>query len=119
MKILADENVDKPIISRFRHDGHELESIAEESPGLPDEDVLSRAWRSGVLLISGDKDFGELVYRKRLPHAGVLLLRISGLSEEEKCELVSKTIAQHGTQLAGAFSVLTPFDLRIRHSPST
>lgn len=70
MKPLADGSVDWPITARLRDDGHDVPSIAEDSPGLADLEVLARAHADGVVLITGDKDFGELVYRQRLPHAG-------------------------------------------------
>ena len=95
MRLLADESVDRAIIVRLRRDGHEVASVAEESPGLGDEEVLSLAYGQGLVLISADKDFGELVHRRRRPHAGVVLLRFSGLTEDEKCGLVSSVISEH------------------------
>ncbi len=118
MRLLADESVDFPIIARLRRDGHEVASIADESPGIRDELVLARAWADGVILLTGDKDFGELVYRQRLPHAGVLLFRLSGVDEPDKSEVVALAVAVHGTLLPSAFSVLTPETLRIRRSPA-
>ena len=118
MKLLADESVDHPIVARLRADGHEVTSIAEESPGIRDEVVLARAWQEGVVLLTGDKDFGELVYRQRLPHAGVLLLRLEGLDEAGKCEAVAQAIAEHGPELPGAFSVSTSDSIRIRRNPT-
>lgn len=118
MKLLADESVDFPIITRLRHDGHTVVSIAEESPGIRDELVLARAWSEGVVVLTGDKDFGELVFRQRLPHAGVLLYRLSGLNESEKTEAVSQAICSNGPLLLGAFSVLSPDALRIRRLPT-
>lgn len=56
MRLLADESVDFPIIARLRRDGHEVASIADESPGIRDELVLARAWADGVILLTGDKD---------------------------------------------------------------
>jgi predicted nuclease of predicted toxin-antitoxin system len=118
MKLLADESVDRPIIARLRSDGHDIASIAEDSPGIADDEVLSRACREGVVPISADKGFGELVYRRAQPHAGVLLLRIPDLNESEKCDLVSRTVGDRGGELPGAFSVLTGELLRIRRVPS-
>lgn len=118
MKILADESVDAPIVLSLRDGGHEVASIAEDSWGLPDEAVLQRAWQEGVLLITADKDFGELVYRQHRQHAGVLLLRLEGLDEATKCELVTRVIAERGQELSGAFSVLSANDLRIRRDPT-
>ncbi len=119
MRLLADESVDGPVVARLRSDGHEVAWIAEDTPGLADDAVLARAFQSGIVLLTADKDFGELVYRHRLPHAGVLLLRLSGLDEVTKTDLVSQAIREHSVNLACAFSVLGEDTLRIRKDPST
>ena len=118
MKLLADESVDGPVVARLRGDGHEVAWIAEDAPGVADDAVLARAYGEGIVLLSADKDFGELVHRQRRPHAGVLLLRLSGLDEPVKSDLVSRAIAEHGAHLPGAFSVLAGDVLRIRREPS-
>ena len=114
MKLLADESVDGPVVARLRAEGHEIVSIAEESPGVRDEAVLARAYQLGVVLVTADKDFGELVYRQQLPHAGVLLVRFAGLDEVTKCDAVAEVVARHASNLPGAFSVLNNDILRIR-----
>lgn len=119
MKLLADESVDGPIVDRLRADGHDVPAIAEDSPGWRDEGVLARALAEGVVLLTADKDFGELVYRRRLPHAGVLLIRLSGLDEAGKCDAVSQAVAENSEALQGAFSVLTVDALRIRREPQS
>jgi hypothetical protein len=68
------------------------------------------------LLLTADKDFGELVYRMRLIHSGVVLLRLSGLSAEAKCEHVFAVLAQHATEIGHAFTVISPRSVRIRRS---
>jgi predicted nuclease of predicted toxin-antitoxin system len=118
MNLLADEGVDFPIVCALRALGHRVPWIAEESPGISDAEILNRAAAEEVLLLTGDKDFGELVWRHRLPHAGVLLLRLSGLSESEKIQLVCRIITERAPQLVGNFSVLTPRELRIRQAPA-
>lgn len=70
MRLLADESVDGTVVARLRADGHEVAWIAEDAAGSPDDAVLARAFVEGVVLISADKDFGELVYRHRRPHNG-------------------------------------------------
>jgi predicted nuclease of predicted toxin-antitoxin system len=84
---------------------------------VTDDAILTRASAEGVLLVTSDKDFGELVYRQRRSHAGVLLLRLSGLDEAAKCDLVSQAVGERGSDLAGAFSVLGGDALRIRKVP--
>ena len=119
MRLLADESVDRPVTVRLRADGHEVASIAEDSPGVNDREVLARAVRANALLITADKDFGELVYRDRRPHCGVLLPRLSGLDEATKCDMVSWALRLRGGELEAAFSVLTEESLRIRRQPDT
>lgn len=119
MKLLSDESVDFPIVERLRADGHEVEAIAELSPGLPDRQVLARAVSAGVVLLTADKDFGDLVYRDHLPHTGVLLIRLSGLDETAKCDLVSRIVSERGSELTDAFCVATPELLRLRHFPTS
>ncbi len=64
MIFVADESVDKPIVDRLRADGHEVHFIGESDPGLSDESVLSFSNFKKAVLITADKDFGELVFRQ-------------------------------------------------------
>ena len=73
MRLVADENVDRQIVDRLRAHGHDVLSIAEVEPGIDDDVVLLKARESGALLLTGDKDFGELVFRRRLLSSGVVL----------------------------------------------
>jgi predicted nuclease of predicted toxin-antitoxin system len=63
VKVLADENVDFPIIKELRNKGIDVDSISEKNGGIADEEVLEIANKSGRILITADKDYGELVYR--------------------------------------------------------
>ncbi len=62
MEFVADESCDFAVVRTLRKDGHEVIAIAEISPRIPDEEVLARAREGGQVLITEDKDFGELVY---------------------------------------------------------
>ena len=75
MNLLADESVDKPIVDRLRRDGHTVLYIAELDPSIDDDAVLHRANQNSALLITADKDFGELVFRMGQIHAGVVLFQ--------------------------------------------
>jgi predicted nuclease of predicted toxin-antitoxin system len=66
------------------------------------------------MLITADKDFGEIVFRQGRSSGGVILIRLQGLSPEAKAEAVSKAINEHPSELPGNFSVLSPGALRIR-----
>jgi predicted nuclease of predicted toxin-antitoxin system len=114
MKIVADESVDFTIIKKLRLQGLEVLAIFEETPSITDEEVLSIAVDSNALLITEDKDFGELVFRLKLPHCGVILLRLGSMPTEQKGEIASRAILVHLAELTNAFSVFDGQILRIR-----
>ena len=114
MNLFCDEGIDGTIVEALRRDGHDVTYVAELAPGLTDERVLAEANHRGALLVTRDKDFGELVYRQRRLHTGVLLVRLEGLPRDEKAERVCAAVAAHGSEMTGAFAVLTRDKLRIR-----
>ena len=114
MNLVADEDVAGPIVQRLRQDGHQVTYLAEIAPSTPDSEVLALSAAAGTLLITADKDFGELVYRLREQSSGVLLLRLHPLSIAMRASLVSSAIRQHGAELRDCFSVLSPSILRVR-----
>lgn len=116
MKFVADESVDQQIVVRLRVDGHIVEAISELDPGISDEEVLSRATQQDAVLVTADKDFGELVYRQGQASTGIILLRLSGLSASAKAMTVSTVVRDHGLKLCGSFSVIDRGQVRIRKS---
>lgn len=118
MILVADEGVDRSVVERLRQEGHEVVYVAELSPGITDEEVLREANVRGALLVTADKDFGELVYRQDLIHAGVLLLRLSGLTAEAKTDTTAATLRDHEAELPGAFTVISPGIVRLRRGPA-
>ena len=67
MRILANENFPADAVSALRDRGHDVAWIRTDSPGITDKDVLDRAQREDRILITFDKDFGELAFRLKLP----------------------------------------------------
>ncbi len=114
MRLVADEGVDRQIVERLRIDRHDVVYIAELEPGQTDDNVLRLSVDLGAILLTQDKDFGELVVRSGASAKGVLLLRLAGMQQHDKCDLVSTTLQVYGDQMAGAFCVLTPRNLRVR-----
>jgi predicted nuclease of predicted toxin-antitoxin system len=114
VRIVADENVDGQIVDRLRADGHDVLYIAELDPGIDDEIVLLRSRQANSILLTADKDFGELVFRQRLLHSGVVLIRLPGLTPDEKAELVTRIFERHGEQLLTGFAVLSKRAFRFR-----
>jgi predicted nuclease of predicted toxin-antitoxin system len=113
---VADENLKLPIVEALRRNGHEVYSIYESARGLTNGEVLALANRLGGVLISADKDMGELVARQRRPAVGVVLVRLpdARLSDLEQAELVTSEINRLGSGLLGALTVLKPEGTRVR-----
>src|ERR1019366_3843003 len=91
-----------------------LRTLPRCRPGIMDEVVLMESRISASVLITADKDFGELVFRQRQASTGVLLIRLWGLGPAMKAEVIAGAIQEHGQELPGAFAVLSPGNIRIR-----
>jgi predicted nuclease of predicted toxin-antitoxin system len=114
VKLLADENIDRPVVERLRQEGHSVLYVLEMTPGISDEQVIQRANQESALLLTADKDFGELVFRQGRMTPGVVLIRLAGLSPQQKAELVVKAIQDYGAEMAQHFTVITPGMVRLR-----
>ena len=116
MQFVADENVDPRIIARLRLDGHEIYSIYESNRGLKNGEVLALANQRQAVLITEDKDFGEMLQREGCLVAGVVLLRLPDktVSLEQKVEIVARTIHQYSSRLLGFLTIIKPEGVRSR-----
>lgn len=114
MNLLADEGIDKEVVDALRKEGHQVLYIAEMAPGIVDEEVLNQANQNACLLFTSDKDFGELVFRLKKIHSGVILLRLGGLPVVAKIKLILDAVKDHGADFVQAFSVVAPGNIRIR-----
>jgi predicted nuclease of predicted toxin-antitoxin system len=118
MQFVADESVTMDIVLALRKQGHVVLAICEAYPSVSDEEVLSIALARGEVLLSEDKDFGELVFNKQLPHSGVVLFRLDGMRVEEKVARVVMVIGSKGSKLQHAFTVIDGQKVRSRSSAS-
>ena len=117
MNILADEGVDRQVVTLLRDVGHDVRYVAEMDPGVMDESVLDLANLESRTLLTADKDFGELVFRQGRIASGVILVRLAGLPAENKARIVTSAIGEHAAELApDAFAVVTPGAVRIRRT---
>lgn len=111
-QIVADESVDFRIVTQLRKIGLTIYSIAESQPSIKDEVVLDIAHTKNALLITEDKDFGELVFRLQLPHRGVLLIKIA--EAQNKIPSVVQAISEHYAEMLNKFCVIDSTKLRIK-----
>jgi predicted nuclease of predicted toxin-antitoxin system len=84
MQFFADENVARAIIQWLRQTGHDVLSAAEAGPGEDDAVWLRQAEESERVIVTSDKDFGELIFRDRLNSHGIVLIRMQRLSLRER-----------------------------------
>jgi len=114
LKFLDDECCDSELVASLRRDGHDVLYQLEENAGAEDEDVLKRAFKEERILITEDKDFGELVFRLRKRTVGIVLLRIDVSERDLKWPRLKKLIENHSDRLPGHFIVVSIDKFRIR-----
>lgn len=94
MRFLVDECTGPTVAKWLTKLGHDVYSVYDESPGMSDEDILGKALAEGRILITNDKDFGEMIFRERREHKGVVFLRLEDERRPTRllsCEEFSKT----------------------------
>lgn len=84
MDLLADENQHPAVVAHLRNAGHLVEYVRETSPGAADRDILNRPDIGSLLLLTYDRDFGDLIFNHGLPHpAAILYTRLSRAAPDE------------------------------------
>jgi predicted nuclease of predicted toxin-antitoxin system len=111
---LADECVDAGLVFRLRGAGHDVVYIAEVASGATDVEVIRRAHNEGRLLLTEDKDFGELVFRGRTAVPGLVLLRILSEGRPIKWMRLEAAVEQFGDRLLGRYVVIEEGRFRSR-----
>ncbi len=102
---------------RLRQEGHDVLWIRESVPGSPDDVVLARACDENRLLITFDKDFGELVFRRGAKASrGVVLFRIAQPSAAAVATRVA-AVLESRDDWSGHFSVVEESSVRMRPLP--
>jgi predicted nuclease of predicted toxin-antitoxin system len=113
MRFLIDESVSIDVANYLRSAGHDVVHIAEIAAGTFDEDVLNRAVEGNRILITNDKDFGELVFRSGQPHHGVLLFRLKNENAPNLVNVLTSLLEQHSNHIAGQFATVREDRLRL------
>jgi predicted nuclease of predicted toxin-antitoxin system len=118
MQFLANENVPVASIRRLRDAGYDVASIIEDSPGTKDKFVLLRANAEQRIILTFDRDYGELIYRRRLPApAGVAYFRFAPSTPKEPAERFIGLLETGHITLEGQFTVIGRDWIRQRPLP--
>lgn len=117
MKLLANENFPRVAVEALRAHGHDVLWARLEMPGDDDATILSRAQSEDRLILTFDKDFGELAFRHGLPStSGVILFRCAADLPEVVASRIVEILDQQ-TDWAGFFSVVEAHRVRMRPLP--
>jgi predicted nuclease of predicted toxin-antitoxin system len=117
MKLLANENIPRIVVHALRAAGHDVLWASVEMAGAADDAVLLRARAESRIIVTLDKDFGELAYRRgRSAAAGVVLLRFALTSPEFAASRIVQVFRDYG-DWHGQFAVIDDFRIRVRPMP--
>lgn len=119
MRFLADEGCDFAVVRTLRTAGHDVMAIIEIAPQAEDAAIIDLAVREQRVLLTEDKDFGQLVYASLRAEGGVILIRFPGNMRATLPKAVMDLVDQKGPQLLGHFVVLQPGRIRIGRNPGS
>lgn len=114
MRLLVDENIPILITDWLIHEGHDILIASEHGAGEQDEHWLEMAERDQRIIVTSDKDYGELIYRDKLNSHGIILLRFYDLSLDERLMRLQTTWSVVEANPTGCFIVVTTNRVRVR-----
>jgi predicted nuclease of predicted toxin-antitoxin system len=117
VRILADENIEPAVIEWLRAQGHDVVAVRELCKGSKDARVLALAAEESRVLLTSDLGFGDLVFRAKLPVAGVILLRFRTFTRREFLDLFELFWPEIERAAGGHFVVATNLASRARPLP--
>jgi predicted nuclease of predicted toxin-antitoxin system len=117
VRILVNENMPASVVQALRERNHDVLAVKESMRGEEDRIILARAQAEARLVVTQDKDFGELAFRSRLPaQCGIILFRLSGNDPDVELGFMVEVIESR-TDWAGHFTVATNDRIRTRPIP--
>ena len=115
MKFLADENLEYSIISFLQEKNFEVVAVRDIMKGAPDSEIINYAFENNYVIITSDKDFGELTFRLQKPNRGIILLRFPEDNATEKAKILWTAIKKLGNDVINKFVVVEKNSIRVRH----
>lgn len=117
MRFVANENIPISSVRQIRAAGHEVLSVTEDTPSIADVDVLSWAVQEGAIVLTFDRDYGELIYRHQMPTpAGIVYFRFQPATPDEPAIQLLELLSSVET-LEGMFTVVERSQVRQRPLP--
>ena len=116
MRLLVDVGVGRSVERWLASQGQDVVAVRDLDARMSDAAILALAVRERRLVITMDKDFGEMIFRSGKEHAGVLLLRLEDAPSEKKLQVVRHLFTLYGDSLPGRFCVYQRDRLRVREA---
>ncbi|MBI2593106.1 DUF5615 family PIN-like protein [Candidatus Daviesbacteria bacterium] len=110
MKFLVDENLGTGVVRFLKSLNHSAEHIIGKFSGLPDTDVLNFAFKKSFIVLTTDKDFGEMVFKNKQSHCGILLFRLKDQTTENTVLALEYVLSKYGLGCEEKFIVITEKD---------
>ncbi len=107
IKFIADVNVEKAVVDFLRDEGYDVKWTADFGVAMPDQKLLDLANREQRILVTNDKDFGELTFLQKKLSVGIILIRVKGQKTNDKVKLMKKIVKDHSDRVLNHFVVVT------------
>ena len=119
MLLLVDECLGFEFVEELRLEGHDVEWVRDLYPGMKDGPLLALSVLQGRLIVSEDRDFGELIFRHNNSAIGIVLVKIAdfGGSLQKMARYAAVKITELDANLYGHLTIIEPGRERTRPLP--
>jgi len=114
LKFLVDVGVGRQVERYLQTQGYDTKTVRAIDCRMSDQDIIRFAVLENRMVITMDKDFGELVYHSGMEHSGILLLRLEDATGSEKVQVMAEILAKYSLQIPHKFCVFQNGKLRIK-----
>lgn len=114
LRFIIDVGVGKGIEKYLQEQGYDTKAVRDIDPSMQDKEIIRIAASENRMVVTMDKDFGELVYHSSMKHCGVLLLRLEDATGAQKLQLIKHIVENYHSQIKNCFCVFQNDKFRIR-----
>lgn len=113
MRFLVDECTGSKVANWLRQQNHEVFSVFDELRGMTDDEILSKASKENRILITNDKDFGEMIFREQRQHYGIIFMWLDDERSSNKITVLENLLENYADKIKDNFVAVTETKVRI------
>lgn len=113
MKFIANENIPFEVVQKLKNEGYEVLRVDEIKKGMRDDEIIQLSIKEEGILMTFDKDFGELVFKKKKQVYGIILLKFTPQNVDYIFGIIKKFLDQK-IKIKGHFIVIEKEKVRIK-----